>query len=109
MIHISESIRYIGCDDAELNLFESQYVTPEGMCYNSYVILDEKVAVMDTCDPRKTHEWLHNLEVELAGRTPDYLVVHHMEPDHSGSIAAFVGRYPSATIVASAIADAILA
>lgn len=102
MIHISESIRYIGCDDAEMNLFESQYVTPEGMCYNSYVILDEKVAVMDTCDPRKTHEWLHNLEVELAGRTPDYLVVHHMEPDHSGSIAAFVGRYPSATIVASA-------
>lgn len=96
------NIKYIGCDDAEMNLFESQYVTPEGMCYNSYLILDEKVAVMDTVDPRKTQEWLENLSSALEGRTPDYLVVQHMEPDHSGSIAAFRKQYPQATLVASA-------
>ena len=83
------NIKYIGCDDAEMNLFESQYVTPEGMCYNSYLLLDDKVAVMDTVDPRKTEEWMQKLEAALEGRTPDYLVVQHMEPDHSGSIAAF--------------------
>lgn len=96
------NIKYIGCDDAEMNLFESQYVTPEGMCYNSYLLLDDKVAVMDTVDPRKTEEWMHKLDTALEGRTPDYLVVQHMEPDHSGSIAAFRQKYPQATLVASA-------
>ena len=96
------NIKYIGCDDAEMNLFESQYVTPEGMCYNSYLLLDDKVAVMDTVDPRKTEEWMQKLEAALEGRTPDYLVVQHMEPDHSGSIAAFRQKYPQATLVASA-------
>ncbi|MDO5446732.1 MAG: FprA family A-type flavoprotein [Prevotellaceae bacterium] len=95
------NIKYIGCDDAELRLFESQYVTPDGMCYNSYLIIDEKVAVMDSVDPRKTDEWLKNLEASLEGRKPDYLIVHHMEPDHSGSISAFRKAYPDATIVAS--------
>ena len=96
------NIKYIGCDDAEMNLFESQYVTPEGMCYNSYLLLDDKVAVMDTVDPRKTEEWMHKLDTALEGRTPDYLVVQHMEPDHSGSIAAFRQKYPQTTLVASA-------
>lgn len=95
------NIKYIGCDDAEMNLFESQYVTPEGMCYNSYLILDEKIAIMDSVDPRKTDEWLQNLSAALEGRTPDYLIVHHMEPDHSGSLSAFRKAYPSAIIVAS--------
>lgn len=95
------NIKYIGCDDAEMNLFESQYVTPEGMCYNSYLIADEKVAVMDSVDPRKTDEWLQNLANALEGRAPDYLIVQHMEPDHSGSVAAFRQTYPNATIVAS--------
>lgn len=95
------NIKYIGCDDAEMNLFESQYVTPEGMCYNSYLIIDEKVAVMDSVDPRKTDEWLQKLDDGLEGRTPDYLVVQHMEPDHAGSIAAFRNAYPQADIVAS--------
>lgn len=95
------NIKYIGCDDAEMNLFESQYVTPEGMCYNSYLILDDKVAVMDSVDPRKTDEWLKKLADGLGERTPDYLVVQHMEPDHAGSIAAFREAYPEAMIVAS--------
>ena len=95
------NIKYIGCDDASLDLFESQYVTPEGMCYNSYLLLDEKVAVMDSVDPRKTEEWMKNLSEALEGRTPDYLIVQHMEPDHSGSLAAFRKAYPAATIVAS--------
>lgn len=95
------NIKYIGCDDAEMHLFESQYVTPEGMCYNSYLILDDKVAVMDSVDPRKTDEWLKKLADGLGERTPDYLVVQHMEPDHAGSIAAFREAYPEAMIVAS--------
>lgn len=94
-------IKYIGCDDAGMNLFESQYVTPEGMCYNSYLIMDEKVAVMDSVDPRKTDEWMQNLSAALEGRIPDYLIVQHMEPDHSGSLKAFRKAYPAATIVAS--------
>jgi len=98
---MNNNIKYIGCDDAEMNLFESQYVTPEGMCYNSYLILDEKIAVMDSVDPRKTDEWLQNLSTTLDGRTPDYLIVQHMEPDHSGSLKAFRQAYPTATIVAS--------
>ena len=98
---MNAKIKYIGCDDAEMNLFESQYVTPDGMCYNSYLIVDEKVAVMDSVDPRKTTEWLQNLSAALDGRTPDYLIVQHMEPDHSGSLKAFRQAYPAATIVAS--------
>ncbi|MBQ3767102.1 MAG: MBL fold metallo-hydrolase [Bacteroidales bacterium] len=100
--NISADIRFIGVDDLDLDLFESQYAVPEGMAYNSYVILDDHVAVMDTVDARKGEEWLQNLEEALAGRTPDYLVVHHMEPDHSGSILELTKRYPEVQIVASA-------
>ena len=104
MKEITAGIRYIGVDDNDLDLFESQYIIPEGISYNSYLILDTKVAVMDTADARKTGEWLQNLEEALEGRKPDYLVIHHMEPDHSGSIAAFLEKYPETTIVASAMA-----
>ena len=99
---ISSEIKYIGVDDVDLDLFESQYVVPEGMAYNSYVILDEKVAVMDTVDARKGAEWLENLEEALGGRKPDYLVVHHMEPDHSGTILELARKYPEVRIVATA-------
>ena len=99
---ISESVRYIGVDDLDLDLFESQYVVPEGMAYNSYVILDEKVAVMDTVDTRCGAAWMANLAEALGGRRPDYLVVQHMEPDHSGLIAEAMARYPGLTLVASA-------
>ena len=102
MKEIAQGIRYIGVDDVNLDLFESQYVVPEGMAYNSYVILDSKVAVMDTVDRRQGGDWLRNLEEALEGRQPDYLVVHHMEPDHSGLIEAFASFYPSARIVATA-------
>ncbi len=100
--HISEFIRYIGVDDKDLDLFEGQYVIPNGMTYNSYLILDEKIAVMDTVDIRRTEEWLSNLERELSGRTPDYLVVSHMEPDHSASIQILTERYPGMKIVGNA-------
>lgn len=101
-IKISDSVKYIGCDDKTIDLFESQYPVPNGVSYNSYVILDEKIAVMDTADPRVTDEWLNNLDVELNGRTPDYLVVSHMEPDHSGSLKAFLEKYPKTTLVGNA-------
>ena len=101
-IKISDSVKYIGCQDYDLDLFESQYIVPNGMAYNSYVILDDKVAVMDTVDARKTDEWLANLDKELGGRTPDYLVVQHLEPDHSGSIEAAAEKYPDMQIVSSA-------
>ena len=99
---VTPEIKFVGVDDLDLDLFESQYVVPDGMSYNSYVILDEKVAVMDTVDGRKTAEWLENLEEALGGRKPDYLVAQHMEPDHSGSIAALVAKYPDIQIVATA-------
>ena len=99
---VTPAIQYVGVDDLDLDLFESQYVVPDGMSYNSYVILDDKVAVMDTVDARKTEEWLANVEEALGGRKPDYLVVHHMEPDHSGSILDFTQKYPDCQIVASA-------
>ncbi len=95
-------IKYVGVDDLDIDLFESQYDVPEGMSYNSYVILDDKVAVMDTVDARKAGEWLENLEEALAGRKPDYLVVQHMEPDHSGAILTLTQRYPDIRIVATA-------
>ena len=102
MVEVTKDIKYIGVDDTDLDLFESQYIIPNGISYNSYIILDEKVAVMDTVDSRKEVEWLEKLAVALAGRQPDYLVVQHMEPDHTGSITAFMERYPEAKIVASA-------
>ncbi|MBQ7942379.1 MAG: FprA family A-type flavoprotein [Muribaculaceae bacterium] len=101
MIEVTKDIKYIGVDDCELDLFESQYIVPDGISYNSYLILDERIAVMDTVDKRKKNEWWQNLERELKGRTPDYLVVHHMEPDHAGVIAEFVEKYPQAKIVAT--------
>lgn len=101
-INITDKIKYIGVDDTDIDLFESQYIVPNGVSYNSYVILDEKVAIMDTADYRKCDEWMHNLDVALAGRTPDYLVVQHMEPDHAGSIANAIARYPNIKIVATA-------
>ncbi len=99
MKHISKNIIYIGVNDSEIDLFEGQYPVPDGISYNSYVILDETIAVMDSADAAKTGEWLANLEEVLKGRKPDFLVVQHMEPDHSASIAAFVEKYPSVTIV----------
>lgn len=102
MTEVTKDIKYIGVDDTDLDLFESQYIIPNGISYNSYIILDEKVAVMDTVDSRKEAEWLEKLAAALAGRQPDYLVVQHMEPDHTGSITAFMERYPEAKIVASA-------
>ena len=105
---ITNDIRYIGVNDHQVDLFEGQYDVPNGMSYNSYVILDEKVAVMDTVDIHFTQEWLKNLEAELDGRKPDYLVVHHMEPDHSASIDIFLNTYPEATVVSSAKAFAMM-
>ncbi|MBO7343061.1 MAG: MBL fold metallo-hydrolase, partial [Alistipes sp.] len=102
MTEVTKDIKYIGVDDTDLDLFESQYIIPNGISYNSYIILDEKVAVMDTVDSRKTSEWLDRLSAALDGRQPDYLVVQHLEPDHAGSIAVFMERYPEAKIVASA-------
>lgn len=99
---MSTMIKYIGVDDVDLRLFERQYPVPEGMAYNSYVILDEKVAVLDTVDQRKVADWLNNLQMALQGRKPDYLVVHHMEPDHSAAISVLLDKYPDLTIVASA-------
>ena len=101
---ITASVKFIGVDDLELDLFESQYAVPEGMSYNSYVILDERVAVLDTADARKGDDWKANLAEALGSRVPDYLVVHHMEPDHSALIAWMLETYPSVTLVATAAA-----
>ena len=101
-MEISKDIRYIGVNDHEVDLFEGQYVVPLGMAYNSYVILDEKVAVMDTVAEGFTHPWLDNLAAALGDRKPDYLIVQHMEPDHSASIGCFMRTYPEATVVSSA-------
>ena len=98
---VTDTILYVGANDHEVDLFEGQYLVPNGMAYNSYVILDEKVAVMDTIDASKTAEWLKNIEKALSGRQPDYLVVQHMEPDHAASIEAFVNKYPAVTVVAN--------
>ena len=99
---LKNNVWYIGSDDLDIDLFESQYVVPEGVSYNSYLIIDEKVAVLDTSDARKGEEWKSSLSEALGGRTPDYLVVHHMEPDHSALIAWFLEAYPGASLVASA-------
>ena len=101
-MEITPTIKYVGVDDLDIDLFESQYVVPEGMSYNSYVILDEKVAIMDTVDARKGAEWWSNVRSVLAGRVPDYLVVQHLEPDHASLIAEVVAEYPSVKVVATA-------
>lgn len=100
--NITTDIKYIGVDDTTLDLFESQYIIPNGISYNSYLITDEKVAIMDTVDLRKSDDWWENLEEALVGRTPDYLIVQHMEPDHAGNIVAALEKYPNIKIVASA-------
>ena len=107
-ITISESIKYIGVDDTTLDLFESQYIVPHGVSYNSYLILDEKIAVMDTVDARKTKEWFDNLDKELKERVPDYLIVSHLEPDHSANIQLFTEKYKEAKLVLSAKAKSML-
>lgn len=101
-MEVTKDIFYVGVNDHSIDLFEGQYVVPNGMAYNSYVIMDEKIAVMDTVDAGFTEEWLGNLEKVLQGRCPDYLVIQHMEPDHSASIPAFLAKYPEAQIVGSA-------
>ena len=100
-MNISDNIRYIGVDDHEIDLFEGQFDVPNGMAYNSYVIVDEKIAVLDTVDSNFTDEWLAKLDKELDGRQPDYLIAHHMEPDHSANIQVFAKKYPDAKIAAS--------
>lgn len=101
-MNITETIKYIGVNDHNVDLFEGQYIVPDGMAYNSYVILDEKIAVMDTVDANFTHEWLDNLQNAIGSRTPDYLIVQHMEPDHSANIDIFLRTYPQAVVVSSA-------
>ena len=101
-MNVTKDIRYIGVNDHEIDLFEGMYIVPEGMAYNSYVIMDEKVAVMDTADRHFVQEWMGNLDAALEGRKPDYLIVQHMEPDHSSGIDAFMKAYPEAKVVATA-------
>lgn len=102
VFNVTEKIKYIGVDDTDIDLFESQYIVPNGISYNSYLIMDEKVTIMDTVDLRKSEDWWGNLIAALEGRTPDYLVVHHMEPDHAGNIAEALRMYPELKVVASA-------
>ena len=101
-MEITSSIKYVGVDDLDIDLFESQYIVPDGMAYNSYVILDEKVAIMDTVDARKRTEWWENVENVLDGRTPDYLVVQHLEPDHASLVSEVLEKYPQLKVVATA-------
>ena len=107
-MYITDDIKYVGVNDHKIDLFEGQYVVPNGMAYNSYVIVDEKIAVMDTVDANFTHEWLDNLQTALEGRKPDYLIVQHMEPDHSANIVNFLKAYPAATVVSSQKAFAMM-
>lgn len=102
-MEITNNIKYVGVNDHQVDLFEGQYQVPNGMAYNSYIILDEKIAVMDTVDGAFAEEWLRNVEQVLAGRKPDYLVIQHMEPDHSASIPAFLQRYPETVVVSTAM------
>ncbi len=101
-INISDAIKYIGVDDKDIDLFESQYIVPNGISYNSYVILDEKICVLDTVDKRKTDEWFANLENVLDGKAPDYLVINHLEPDHASNIKALADKYPDMKLVGNA-------
>ncbi len=107
-VTVTDTIKYIGVNDKTIDLFESQYVVPNGVSYNSYIILDDKIAVMDSVDERGTEGWFANLEEALAGRLPDYLVVDHLEPDHAGNIAVFAEKYPGAQLVLSAKAQSML-
>ena len=108
IMKITDDIKYIGVNDHKIDLFESQYAVPNGMSYNSYVVLDEYIAVLDTVDGNFSEEWLKNMKIILEGRTPDYLIVQHMEPDHSANIAVFMEIYPEAQIVASGKAFAMM-
>ncbi|MBR6724580.1 MAG: MBL fold metallo-hydrolase, partial [Erysipelotrichaceae bacterium] len=101
-MEITNTIKYVGVNDHQLDLFEGQFIVPEGMAYNSYVILDEKTAVLDSVDAHFGEEWMNNLKEALAGRTPDYLIVQHMEPDHSANITRFLQEYPDTAVVGSA-------
>ena len=101
-MNVSDSIRYVGVNDHSVDLFEGQYLVPNGMAYNSYVILDEKTAVFDTVDVHFGEEWLGNVENALEGRKVDYLIIQHMEPDHSASLLAFLEKYPETTVVGNA-------
>ena len=105
---ITNDIQYVGVNDHKIDLFEGQYVVPNGMSYNSYAILDDKIAIIDTVDANFTHEWLDNLQNVLGNRKPDYLIVQHMEPDHSANIVNFVKTYPEAKIVSSVKAFAMM-
>ncbi len=107
-MYITQDVKYIGVNDHEIDLFEGQYIVPGGMAYNSYAVIDEKIAIMDSVDARFTDEWLSNIEAALDGRNPDYLIVQHMEPDHSANIISFVRKYPEAQIVSSAKAFAMM-
>ena len=107
-MNITADIRYIGVNDRTIDLFEGQYRVPKGMCYNSYMIMDDEIAIFDTVDARFTHEWLDNIERELGKRKPNYLVIQHMEPDHSANIAAFMDVYPNTYIVSSSKAFAMM-
>lgn len=108
MKNITDTIKYIGCDDADIRLFESQYEVPDGMCYNSYLIVDQKVAIMDTSDKRTMEQWKQNLVEALDGRQPDYLVVHHLEPDHASGIGEVLALYPNIKVVCSAKAQTMI-
>ena len=99
--YISDKIKYIGVNDKEIELFENQYILKNGMAYNSYLIMDEKIVIIDTVDKRKTNEWLENLEKELQGKNPDYLIISHLEPDHSGSIDALLKKYPNIQLISN--------
>ena len=99
---ITNDIKYIGVNDHQVDLFEGQYIVPNGMAYNSYAIIDDKIAIMDTVDQNFTHQWLDNIQRTLGGRKPDYLIVQHMEPDHAANVAKFLALYPETTVVASA-------
>ena len=107
-LYITNDVRYIGVNDHEIDLFEGQYAVPNGMAYNSYAVIDEKIAILDSVEGRFTAQWLGNIDSALSGRQPDYLIVQHMEPDHSGSVAAFMQRYPDAQVIASAKAFAMM-
>ncbi len=107
-MNISENIKYIGVNDHKIDLFEGQYIVPDGMAYNSYAVIDEKIAIMDSVDAAFGDEWISNIKTALGGKTPDYLVVQHMEPDHSASITVFTNEYPQAKIVSSAKAFAMM-
>ena len=105
---VTDTIKYVGVDDTTIDLFEGQYPMEEGISYNSYVIVDDKIAIMDTVDRRGSEEWLKNVDEALLGREPDYLVVNHLEPDHSGTIGALAEKFPSMQLVCSAKAKGML-